>query len=71
MLSWNEDVSVFKEALENVNTLKSTSRILTGILSKYSENSELKPNLNSQPLRVLVLDCTIQEKHLENPLLQT
>ena len=47
MLSWNEDVSVFKEALENVNTLKSTSRILTGILSKYSENSELKPNLNS------------------------
>ena len=47
MLSWNEDVRALKEALENLNTLKSTSRILTGILSQYSENSELKPNLNS------------------------
>ena len=31
----------------HLNTLKSTLRILTGILSKYSENSELKANLNS------------------------
>ena len=36
----NEDVRAFKDALEN--TRKSTSRrILTGILSKNSENSEL------------------------------
>ena len=47
MLSWNEDVRALKEALENLNTLKSTSRILAGILLQYSENSELKPNLNS------------------------
>ena len=37
------------DALENLNTQKSTSRrILTGILSK---NSELKPNLSSKHLR--------------------
>ena len=48
MISWNEDVWALKDVLENLNTPKSTSRrILTGILSKYSENSELKPNLSS------------------------
>ena len=37
-----------KDALENLNTQKSTSRrILTGILSENFENSELKPNLRS------------------------
>ena len=41
----NEDVRAQKDALENLNTRKSTTRrILTGILSK---NSELKPNLSS------------------------
>ena len=39
----NEDVRAEKDALENLNTRKSTSRrILTGILSK---NSELKRNV--------------------------
>ena len=48
----NEDVTVLKDALENLNTLKSTSRrILTGILLKNSENSEFKPNLSSECLR--------------------
>ena len=38
----NEDARVWKDALENLNTRKSTSRrILTGVLSKHSE---LKPN---------------------------
>ena len=41
----NEDVRALKGALENLNTGKSTSRrILTGILSKNSENSELEPD---------------------------
>ena len=41
----NEDVRPQKDALENLNTRKSTSRrILTGILSKNSKNSEFKPN---------------------------
>ena len=31
MSSWNEDVRALKEALENLDTLKSTSTILTGI----------------------------------------
>ena len=45
----NEDVRAQKDALENLNTRKSTSRrILTGILSK---NSEFKPNLSSKHLR--------------------
>ena len=44
----NEDVRAQKDALENLNTQKSTSRrILTGILSENFENSELKPNLRS------------------------
>ena len=48
----NEDVRAQKDALENLNTRKSTSRrILTGILSKNFENSELKPNLRSKHLR--------------------
>jgi len=38
----NKDVRAQKDALENLNTRKSTSRrILTGILSKKFENSEL------------------------------
>ena len=45
----NEDVRAIKDALESLNTRKSTSRrILTGILSK---NSEPKPNLSSKLLR--------------------
>ena len=48
----NEDFMALKDALENLNTLKSTSRrILTGILLKNSENSEVKPNLSSKRLR--------------------
>jgi len=48
----NEDVMAVKDALENLNTLKSTSRrILTGILLKNCENSEFKPNLSSKCLR--------------------
>ena len=40
-----------KDALQNLNTRKSTSRrILTGILSKNSENSNSKPNLSSKRL---------------------
>ena len=47
-----EDVRALKDALENLSTRKSTSRrILTGILSKNSEKSELKPNLSSNLLR--------------------
>jgi len=42
----NEDVRAQKDALENLNTRKSTSsRVLTGILSNNFENSELKPKL--------------------------
>ena len=45
----NEDVRAQKDALENLNTQKSTSkRILTSILTKNSENFELKPNLRSE-----------------------
>ena len=45
----NENVREQKDALENPDTQKSTSRrILTGILSLNNfENSELKPNLRS------------------------
>ena len=40
----NEDVRAMEDALENLNTPKSASRmILSGILSKYYENYELKP----------------------------
>ena len=48
----DEDIRALKDALENLNTRKSTSRrILTGILSKNSEKSELKPNLSPNLLR--------------------
>ena len=48
----NEDVRAQKDTLENLNTRQSTSRrILTRILSKNFENSELKPNLRSKHLR--------------------
>ena len=44
---------LFYENWKNLNTLKSTSRrILTDILSRHSENSELKPNLSSKLFRV-------------------
>ena len=44
----NELLKCSEKALENLNTRKSTSRrILTGILSRNFENSELKPNLSS------------------------
>ena len=40
----NEDVRALKDALENPNTQMSTTRrILSGILSKNSENYELRP----------------------------
>ena len=40
----NEDVKALKDVLENLNTQMSTSRrILSGILSKNSENYALKP----------------------------
>ena len=45
----NEDVRALKDALENLNTRKSTPRrILSGtcILPKNSENYELKPKFN-------------------------
>ena len=39
----NEDFRALKDALENLNTRKSTSRaILSGILSQKSETHELK-----------------------------
>ena len=39
----NEDVRALKDALENLNTRKSTSRaILSGILSQKSKTHELK-----------------------------
>ena len=48
----NEDVRALKDSLENLNERKSRwRRILTGILSKNSENSQLKPNLSSRRLR--------------------
>ena len=40
----NEDVRALKDALENLNTpMSTTRRILSGILSKNSENYKLKP----------------------------
>ena len=40
----NEDVRTLKDALENLNTRKSTSRrIRSGFNKKNSENSELNP----------------------------
>ena len=46
---WRMDVRAQKDALENLNTRKSTSRrIITDILSK---NSELKPDLSSINVR--------------------
>ena len=48
----NEDVKALKDALENLNTPKSSlRRILTGVLLKNSENSELKPTLGSKLMR--------------------
>ena len=47
----NEVLKCSEKALEKLNTGKSTSRrILTGILSRNFENSELKPNLRSKHL---------------------
>ena len=44
----NKDVMALKDALETLNTRKNTSRrILTGILSKNSENSQLKPKISA------------------------
>ena len=48
----NKDVRALQNALENLNTGKCTSRrILTNILLKYLENSELEPNLSCKRLR--------------------
>ena len=45
----NEDVKALKDTLENLNTQMSTSRrILSGIVSKNSENYELKPKFKIQ-----------------------
>ena len=47
----DEVLKCCEKALENLNTRKSTSRrILTGILPRNFENSELKPNLRSKHL---------------------
>ena len=47
---WIKMSQALKDALENLNTWKSTSRrILT--VSKNSENCQLKPNLSSKRLR--------------------
>ena len=48
----NGDVRALKDALEKLNTRKTTSRrILTSILLRHSENSALKPHLSSKLLR--------------------
>ena len=48
----NKDGRVLEDALENLNSRKSTSRrILTGILSRHSQNAELEPNIRSKLLR--------------------
>ena len=48
----NNDVGALEDTLENLNSRKSTSRrILTGILSRHSENSELELNIRSKLLR--------------------
>ena len=50
----SEEVKALKDALENLNTQKSASRrILSGILSKNSENSKLKPKF-----KLLSFQCT-------------
>ena len=41
----NENFMALKYALENLNTLRSTRRILSGILSQNSEKYELMPKL--------------------------
>ena len=49
----NEDIKALKDASENLNTQKSTSRrILSGILSKNFENSKLKPKF-----KLLTFQC--------------
>ena len=64
----NEDVRAlkdWKDALENLNTRKSTSgTILTGILSKLEQNLRTKGVLDRY--RRLNLD-----KHVKNPRLRT
>ena len=43
----NEDVRALKDALENLNTQKSTStRILSSVLWKHFEKYQLKPKFN-------------------------
>ena len=55
----NEDVRAFKDVLENLNTRKSTlTRILTGILLKNSENSELLDRRDKTPINMSKIhDC--------------
>ena len=43
----NEDVRALKDALENLNTRKRTSRRILQVVSKNSENSEPELNINS------------------------
>ena len=48
----NEDVRALKDTLENLNARKTTlRRILTGILSRSYEHSEVKPHLSCKLLR--------------------
>ena len=50
----NEDNLALKDASENLNTQKSTSRrILSGILSKHFENSKLKPKFKLLTFRCM------------------
>ena len=55
----NEDVRAFEDALENLTTQKITSRrILTGILLKNSENSELLDRRDKTPINMSKIhDC--------------
>ena len=50
----SEDGRALKDALENLNTRKNTlRRILSGILSKNSENCELKPKFKRQSVHCM------------------
>ena len=55
----NEDVRALKDVLENLNTRKSTlRRILTGILLKNFENSELLDRRDKTPKNMSKIhDC--------------
>ena len=60
VLRWQqrEDIRASKDALENLNTKSTSRRILSGMLLKNSENSELKTkNLSSNMF--IAWSCTL------------